>query len=125
MGQEQQPRRAVAGKGQMMDVTIYYTSGYKKAPGAVERTTTPLESGFDKWRACFRESSENPGTWWLALEHYERGANGKGAAWVTRDMLIAKKCGDQADYLEWLASNVELVEVDGRPFWTNPGIEEA
>ncbi len=28
---------------------------------------------------------------------------------------------DTADYLAWLDGNVELIEVDGRPFYVNPG----
>lgn len=28
---------------------------------------------------------------------------------------------DIADYLAWLDGNVELIEVDGRPFYVNPG----
>lgn len=106
-----------------MDVTIYYTATNGGAPGGVERLSTPLESGYDRWRIGFSQSSDEPDTWCLMPERwYRRKDEGWGWYHSPDHLLLRKKCGSMADYLEWLAANVEMVEVDGRPLWVNPAL---
>ena len=106
-----------------MDVTIYYTEGYENAPSGIERITTPLESGFDRWRARFGELEA--GVWCVMIERYCK-QDGKLGWYHWPDYLPVRcKCGSMADYAEWLARNVSLIEVDGRPFWVNPSLEGA
>lgn len=106
-----------------MDVTIYYTATNGGAPGGVERLSTPLESGYDRWRIGFSQSSAEPDTWCLMPERWCQRKD-KGWGWYHSPdyLLLRKKCGSMADYLEWLAANVEMVEVDGRPLWVNPAL---
>ena len=62
-----------------MDVTVYYTDGYDPAPGGVERITTPLESGWDRWRVCFRSDEEEPDVWSLSMERWFKHPEGSVA----------------------------------------------
>lgn len=108
-----------------MDVTIYYTGENDGAPGGVERLSTPLESGYDRWRVGFHQSATEPDTWCLMLERWYQ-PKGKDLGWYHNPdyLLLRKKCGSIADYLEWLTANVQIIEVDGRPLWVNPELGE-
>lgn len=108
-----------------MDVTIYYTPAYTKAPEAIERVTTPLESSWEHRRCCWRQSQNQPDTWYLSLEKYykEKGENQKTWHQVYK-LLVLSGCEDRAAYVEWLCENVEFVEVDGRVFWQNPSLND-
>lgn len=108
-----------------MDVTIYYTGENDGAPGGVERLSTPLESGYDRWRVEFHQSATEPDTWCLMLERWYQ-PKGKDLGWYHNPdyLLLRKKCGSMADYLEWLTANVQIIEVDGRPLWVNPELGE-
>lgn len=107
-----------------MDVTIYYTDAYQPAPSGIERLSTPLESGYDRRRVCFRELESEAAAWCLAVEHWCK-PQGEGWGWRCEQggIMLKKRCGSMADYMEWLTRNVSIIEVDGRPFWVNPGIE--
>lgn len=110
-----------------MDVTIYYSATNDGVPGGVERLSTPLESGYDHWRVGFIQDEERPGTWCLMLTHWcnpTEGGKRKGWGWHKGYALLGKKCGSIADYLEWLTENIQIIEVDGRPFWVNPKLGE-
>lgn len=108
-----------------MDVTIYYTGENDGAPGGVERLSTPLESGYDRWRVGFHQSATEPDTWCLMLKRWYQ-PKGKDLGWYHNPdyLLLRKKCGSMADYLEWLTANVQIIEVDGRPLWVNPELGE-
>ena len=108
-----------------MDVPIYYTGENDGAPGGVERLSTPLESGYDRWRVGFHQSATEPDTWCLMLERWYQ-PKGKDLGWYHNPdyLLLRKKCGSMADYLEWLTANVQTIEVDGRPLWVNPELGE-
>lgn len=104
-----------------MDLTIYYTQNFEQAPGAIERTSTPLESGFDSWRVCFANSGEKPSLWFVAM--MKRASIDKDKyGWVRKVSRAMADVGSMADYVEWLEHNVALIEVDGRTFWANPAI---
>ena len=99
-----------------MDVTIYYTENYSESPSGIERITTPIESVWDRWRINFKQVNTKPDTWCLMIERHNL------SSWVhpTGILPLKQKCGNMADYTNWLAENVALIEVDGRRFWANP-----
>lgn len=98
-----------------MDVTIYYTPGSEVAPGAIERWTTPLNSGWDKWRAEIG-ADEDRGQWGVLM--ISHGKTDSGAReWGRKATILPCECSTRAEYEAFLKRNVARVEVDGVVFW--------
>ena len=102
----------------MMDVTVYFRDG------RVEKYSTPIITAEDTWdclRVRFRQTGDK--TWALVVEaaHPTDGDKlGVGEWRPTKAFLRCPQPSDKAGYLAWLADNVELVNVDGSPFWAPP-----
>lgn len=104
-----------------MDVTIYYTPGSEVAPGAIERATTPLESGWDRWRVAI-DSDENH-KWGVFLIKRAKTAS-DAREWKTLLTLLPCECASRDEYEAFLRRNVARVEVDGVVFWPQSPFEE-
>ena len=106
-----------------MHVFIRYTERYGPAPGGAECIAMPFESGISKHRACFCELPGSPGTWALSVGPLRNTVKANddlepvhSIDWAASPIL-PRNCPSREDYLAWVADNVELVEVDGHPFW--------
>lgn len=102
-------------------ITVNYSPEHGPCPGGVEVLTTPIETGWDRWRCCFREQA--PGVWGIAVETL-RSVDGDGGRpqtrWEASRWLCRAKVDGRSGYVGWLCEHVDLVEVDGRAFWRNP-----
>lgn len=100
-----------------MKVTVTYTDAYEDAPGGVEVVSSPYDADWEQCRVRWRHNASD-GLWRLAIEKME------GGAWRTGASLLefADQWADVGEYAEWLAVNVDRVEVDGQPFWVNDAL---
>lgn len=101
-----------------MHIAVYYTANYEY-PNAIETTTTPLESGWDTWRVAFGQDKESD-CWGIYLYKHVKKSKTNTWVWEHRGYCVSTPETTAEGLADWLEENVAMVEVDGRPFWTNP-----
>lgn len=107
-----------------MDITVKYMPTEEDPCGRVERLTTPLESGWDRWRAGFLCIG---GTWCLAAEKWDKDDK-KGSEWGwfhwKNYLMLKHDGGSVADYEDWLEQTVAYIAIDGQTYWANSQLQE-
>lgn len=103
-----------------MKVTVTYTGAYEDAPGAVEVVSSPYDASWEQCRVRWLYDASGR-FWCLAVEKMIGGDWEPGAKLLKH----ADRWADEGEYTAWLSVNVDLVEVDGQPFWLNPKFDKA